>query len=354
MHMADALISPAVGGAMWGVTAATAVYSGHKVRASLDDAKVPLMGVAGAFVFAAQMLNFTIPGTGSSGHLGGGLLLAALLGPHAAFLVMASILTVQALFFGDGGLLALGCNIFNMGFLTVFIAYPLLYRPILGGAAVPSRWRVVAGSIVAAVIGLQLGALAVVLETTTSGISELPFGTFVMLMQPIHLAIGVVEGLITAAVVLFVLRAQPDLLTHAAAARPVGTLRLKPVLIGLAVAAVLAGGVGAWFASTKDDGLEWSVAKAGGIEETGGGGAHSAAANLQEKTAILPDYGFRQGADEGAGEGPGAEEAAPAWPSVDAGTTVAGIAGGLIVLAVVVIVGVLLRRRPARGSGYGG
>ena len=90
------------------------------------------MGVAGAFVFAAQMLNFAIPGTGSSGHLGGALLLAILLGPEAAFLVMASILAVQALFFADGGLLALGCNIFNLGFFPAFVAYPLVYRRIVG------------------------------------------------------------------------------------------------------------------------------------------------------------------------------------------------------------------------------
>ncbi len=80
---------------------------------------IPLMGVLGAFIFAAQMINFTIPGTGSSGHLGGGMILAILLGPHAAFLVMASVLTVQALFFADGGLLALGCNIWNLGVLSL-------------------------------------------------------------------------------------------------------------------------------------------------------------------------------------------------------------------------------------------
>jgi len=107
MHMADALMSPAVGGAMWAATAATTAYCAKKVREEVDESKIPLMGVAGAFIFAAQMLNFTIPGTGSSGHLGGGLILAVLLGPEAAFLVMASVLGVQALFFADGGLLAI-------------------------------------------------------------------------------------------------------------------------------------------------------------------------------------------------------------------------------------------------------
>ena len=77
-------------------------------------------GGSGAFIFAAQMINFTIPGTGSSGHMGGGMLLSILLGPYAAFLVLASVLTVQALFFADGGLLAWGCNVLNMGFFTYY------------------------------------------------------------------------------------------------------------------------------------------------------------------------------------------------------------------------------------------
>ncbi|HRF10697.1 MAG TPA: energy-coupling factor ABC transporter permease, partial [Candidatus Accumulibacter phosphatis] len=84
MHMADALLSPAVGGTMWAVSAGTIAYCSKKVTDELDERKVPLMGVLGAFLFAAQMINFSIPGTGSSGHLGGGLLLAILLGPHAA------------------------------------------------------------------------------------------------------------------------------------------------------------------------------------------------------------------------------------------------------------------------------
>ena len=93
MHMQDALISPAVGGAMWAAAAGLIGYSCRKLAANPDDSKIPLMGVTGAFVFAAQMINFTIPGTGSSGHIGGGILLAIILGPWAGFLVMASILT---------------------------------------------------------------------------------------------------------------------------------------------------------------------------------------------------------------------------------------------------------------------
>src|SRR5512136_1061958 len=132
MHMADALLSPAVGGTMWAVSAGTIAYCSKKVRDEFDERNVPLMGVLGAFIFAAQMINFTIPATGSSGHLGGGLILSILLGPHAAFLTIASVLVVQALFFADGGLLALGCNIFNLGFIPAFIVFPFIYKKLAG------------------------------------------------------------------------------------------------------------------------------------------------------------------------------------------------------------------------------
>ena len=110
MHMADALVIPAVAGTMYLASSAAAGVSVHKVKLENDPKKIPAMGVMGAFVFAAQMINFTIPGTGSSGHLCGGLLLTAVLGPWAGFLSMIGVLLTQCLFFADGGLLALGCT----------------------------------------------------------------------------------------------------------------------------------------------------------------------------------------------------------------------------------------------------
>ncbi len=335
MHMADALVSPAVGGAMWAATGVAVAYSARKVRNELDESKIPLMGVAGAFVFAAQMINFAIPGTGSSGHLGGALMLAVLLGPEAALLVIASVLAVQALFFADGGLLALGANIFNLGFFPAFIAYPLIYKRIVGVGPELRTGRIFAGSLLAAIVGLQLGAFAVVLETTASGISALPFSTFVLLMQPIHLAIGVVEGLVTAAVVVFVYKAQPELLARSAAGRPLKGLRLKPVIIGLAVAALVAGAGLSWFASTQPDGLEWSIARAKG---------------RQERIAAQPASSLAQGepaADAGSGGAAAGAEGAPAWPTVDADTSLSGVVGGAIVTGVVVLIGFVLYRRSA-------
>jgi cobalt/nickel transport system permease protein len=338
MHMADALISPAVGGTLWAVSGGLIAYGANRVKKTLRDNLVPMMGVLGAFVFAAQMINFSIPGTGSSGHLGGGLILAVLLGPYAAFLVMASVLTVQAFFFADGGLLALGCNIFNLGFFPAFVAYPLIYRVMAQDRY--GALRAWAAALVAAIVGLQLGAFSVVLETKASGISELPFGTFIWLMLPIHLAIGVVEGLATAAVVSFVARARPEVLPTAPTTASTGSL--KPVLIGLAVAAVVLGGIVSWFASADPDGLEWSIARVTGREKVAGhdAGLHQRAADLQERTAILPDYGFKAVKDES----PPAEDAAPeSWPAVSAGTSVSGIVGGLITLVLAGLVGLALK-----------
>ncbi len=348
MHMADALISPSVGGTMWAATTALAVYSGKKLHQTQDDKRIPLMGVLGAFIFAAQMINFTIPATGSSGHLGGGMILAILLGPHAAFLTMASILTVQAFFFADGGLLALGCNIFNLGFFPCFVAYPLIYRTIAGDR--PGTPRILIASMAASIVALLLGAFSVVLETTFSGISELPFSTFVLLMLPIHLGIGIIEGLITATVVTFVWRARPELLEAAAIGKAPTPFPFKGIAISLLAVTAITAGVVSWFASTHPDGLEWSVFKTTGKEAlpVPERGLHAWLSKLQEKTAILPDYGLPS---EQVEESPAEEEP---WPSVSAGTTLSGIIGALLTMGLAVLIGLALKRyhvrRPHAGA----
>lgn len=340
MHMADALISPAVGATMWAATAGLVAYSAKKLKDEADDRKVPLMGVLGAFIFASQMINFSIPATGSSGHLGGGMILAILLGPYAAFLVMASVLIVQALFFADGGLLALGCNIFNLGFFPCFVVYPLIYRKIVGDE--PTQGKIMTGSILGAIVALQLGAFSVVLETISSGISELPFRTFVLLMQPIHLAIGIVEGLVTAAVTTFVFKARPEILNAASRSMPIGKVDIKKVLVGLVVVAAIAGGALSWFASSNPDGLEWAMFKTSGKEELESPeGVHTSLAGIQERTAFLPDYGFKKAGTEAE-----AEESSR-WPAVDAGTSVSGLVGGGLTLLVAALIGFGLKRNSA-------
>lgn len=266
MHMSDALLSPAVGAAFWAGSLGAIVYASKKIKAHLDEKIIPLMGVLGAFIFAAQMINFTIPGTGSSGHIGGGMILAILLGPYASFLVIASVLTTQALFFADGGILALGCNIWNLGFFPCFIAYPLIYRALVRNDQTPKK--IMAASVISVVIGLQLGALSVVLQTLLSAKSELPFGLFLYMMLPTHLAIGLVEGFITAGVVKYVRAARPEILESISASKPIAAgVSIKKIAVSFLIIAAVTGGLLSWFASSNPDGLEWSVARLYGKQE---------------------------------------------------------------------------------------
>ena len=288
MHMADALIAPAVAATMYVSSGIATGVSVRNVKLENDAKKIPVMGVMGAFVFATQMINFTIPGTGSSGHLCGGMLLSALLGPSAGFLSMIGVLLVQCLLFADGGLLALGCNVWNMAFYGCFVGVGIIWRLIMKNGA--TRGKIVGASVLGCVLTLQMGAFSVVLETLASGITELPFKTFVMAMQPIHLAIGLVEGLITAAVLIFIYEARPELLWGISDSSD-SKLSYKITVGILAIASVVIGGVVSLFASGYPDGLEWSMEKVAGTSELEAAGkVYEVAASVQDKTALLPDY----------------------------------------------------------------
>ena len=313
MHMADALVSAKVGVAMLAVSGATLLFCSKKAGDKFDSLNIPLMGVLGAFVFAAQMINFSIPMTGSSGHISGGILLAALLGAHPAFIALSCVLIVQALFFADGGILALGCNIFNMAFFTCLIAYPLIFLPVVKRSS--SKAAIFAASIAACVVSLQLGAFCVVLETMASNISELPFKTFVSLMQPIHLAIALVEGVLTGSVIVLIKGAKPEILDAGPAAFKVSK---TSTVVCLAVATLAIGAGLSQIASGNPDGLEWSILKTSGSEETAKieSPAHRAIEKIQNGAAILPDYNL-----------PDSESAA--------GTSLAGAAGAAMTFALI-------------------
>jgi cobalt/nickel transport system permease protein len=334
MHMADALISPAVGLGTWVAAAGIAGYSIKKVQ-HLDDHKIPLMGVMGAFIFTAQMINFAIPGTGSSGHLGGGLLLAVMLGPYAGFLTLTTVLFIQSLCFADGGLLALGCNILNLGFFPCFVVYPLIYRLITRGG--PSNGRVLWGTLLAAVLGLQLGAFSVAVETFISGRTELPFSTFIMLLLPIHLAIGVVEGLVTASIILFIRKVRPEIIACPQIVPASNPLSLKVLLEFFIIAAILIAGFLSWFASSLPDGLEWSIAKTSGQEELQPPqGMHTVFTKIQQKTALLPDYKFTGSEDN--------HESTPSAKTtiVDGDASFAGLLGGTLTLLLTLAIGMTI------------
>lgn len=323
MHMADALLSPPVGLAMAAVTIGAIAYSVNKIKKdkSFDDKKIPVMAVSGAFIFAAQMINFTIPGTGSSGHIGGGILLAALLGPFPALLTMSAVLIIQCLFFADGGLLALGANIFNMGVIVSFVSYPFIFKPILAKGITPKR--ITLATIVAVVVGLQLGAFSVVLETMASNITQLPFNIFVLLMQPIHLAIGLIEGIVTAAVLCFIYSMRPEMIEGALTDQSIGSTSIKKVLIALGIFTVMLGAVFSLLSSSFPDGLEWAIGNiTGGGEIEKAGSVYNVFEKIQESFAFMPDYALKSTPEQG--------------------TSLAGVLGGTLTLLLAGVTGVII------------
>ncbi|MFV0465500.1 MAG: energy-coupling factor ABC transporter permease [Lachnospiraceae bacterium] len=293
MHMADAFIAPAVAITMYTTSGIAAGISVKRVEYQEDAKKVPLMGVMGAFVFAAQMINFTIPGTGASGHLAGGILLAAVLGPYAGFLTLSCVLMIQSLLFADGGLLALGCNIWNLAFYGCILGGFLILRPIFSRGI--TKRRIIAASMIGSILTLQLGAFSVVAETTISGVSELTFLPFLSLMQPIHLAIGIVEGLITSAVLCFVHEMRPELIWGAKDSNFIGRtgdkVSVKQLLAILMSGAIVMAGFLSYFASAKPDGLEWSIQNTISNTETQISGLiYSISSKIQSVFSIFPDY----------------------------------------------------------------
>ena len=317
--MSDALLSTPV--ALTGVAVAVGLLAtaGKEIKEKDNTSIIPLMGVLGAFVFAAQMIKFAIPATGSSGHVIGGVLLAAFLGPWAAFVTLASVLIIQCLVFADGGLLALGCNLINMGAMTTLVAYPLIYRPIVGKSTNP--WRITLGAICACTVGLELGAFLVTIETVLSGVTALKWTNFLSIMALIHLPIGAVEGIATAAVLAFVARTRSDLLNHEY--RKVSKKSVGRAVLWFAIATVVIVGGVVWFASENPDGLEWSIEKVAGVEELEQ--EHptvisALAGKISNSTSIMPDY-----------ENP-----------------LSGIAGAVIVLLIIWCISSLVIRKPQK------
>ena len=330
MHMADALLAPGVAGIMYACSTAAAGHSIQKLDKDKEDQLVPVMGVMGAFVFAAQMINFTIPGTGSSGHLCGGMLLTAVVGPYAAFLTMIGVLLIQCLLFADGGLMALGANVWNMAFYGCF-AGALIWRAFMRKGI--TRKKIIAASLLGCVLTLQLGAFSVTLETLASGITELPFTAFLAVMQPIHLAIGLVEGAVTAAVLVFLQEARPSLLWQAGSAdSQKQPMTLRGVLGVMAVLAAVTAGLLSLFASAFPDGLEWSLQRlTGSTELEATGSVQAFFARIQSLTALLPDYNLA-----------GSESAA--------GGSAAGLIGAAVVLAAVVLLGKIIKKAAHRNG----
>lgn len=233
MHLGNSIICPVTGIPMIVAMGAASVWAFKKARKDFTQDKILPTVMLTALVFGLQMINFAIPTTASSGHIIGAVLLSAILGPYVAFLSMCLILVVQSLFFADGGILALGCNIFNMGFLACFVAYPIVYK------VFKNKFL---ASVFASIAALQLGSIAVVAESAISG-SITNLSMFMSLMCSIHLAISVVEGVVTGAVV--------------AIAQKTNLSKTFSYSVG-GIALILCGIISN-YASSKPDGLEWSL-----------------------------------------------------------------------------------------------
>lgn len=207
MHIPDGFINTGTAVVTWVASAGGVGYSVRRLGHELQERQVPLMGVTAAFIFAAQMMNFTVAG-GTSGHLLGAALATILLGPWAGCLVLTAVLTVQALLFQDGGLVALGANVFNMAIVGVAVAW-VVYRGLkrlLGDRT----WATFASGFAAAWLSVVCASLMAAVELAVSGTS--PWGVALPAMGLVHMLIGIGEGLITTATLAFLGVVRPDLL----------------------------------------------------------------------------------------------------------------------------------------------
>lgn len=243
LHIPDGFLSPAVALICWVITIVVVAIAIRKTSHALGQKQIPLMGIMAAFIFAAQMINFPIPG-GTSGHLLGGALAAIALGPWPAVLVMTAVVAVQGLLFQDGGLLAMGANILNMGILTAAVGYGL-YRLVANRST--GLKLGVAG--LAAWLSVMTSALATSLELWLSGTSRLDIVMPAMLF--VHALIGIGEALITVAALAFIMKVRPDILAGEKETQKGG---IGWVVVGILI--TLAVVVISPLASSNPDGLE--------------------------------------------------------------------------------------------------
>ena len=206
MHIPDGFLSTLVSVILWVISAGAVAYALRRVGKDLGERQVPLMGVLAAAIFAGQMLNFSVTG-GTSGHLLGAALATILLGPWPAVIIMTSVVSLQALIFQDGGLLALGANLFNMAVVGVTVSYFLSAS--LQKLARGRSWGVFIGGAAAAWFSIVVASLACALELAVSGTS--PANISVPAMGGIHMLIGIGEGLITVGALAFLYASRRDL-----------------------------------------------------------------------------------------------------------------------------------------------
>jgi cobalt/nickel transport system permease protein len=309
MHIPDGFLSTLVSLILWVISIIAIAYALRRLGKDMHERQVPLMGVMAAAIFAGQMLNFSIAG-GTSGHLVGATLAMILLGPWAAIIVMTSVVSIQALVFQDGGLLALGANLFNMALIGVTVSYFTFIS--IQKLARGKTWGIMVGGAVAAWLSVVIASLAAALELAISGTS--PANIAVPAMGGVHMLIGIGEALITVGALAFLYSARRDLL-QTADKSPKGSALIWIFGLGFAVALAILSPL----ASAYPDGLEWVAEQKGFLE--------LARAPVYK---IIPDYVF-----------PGINNQVMA-------TILAGIAGALLVFGVVLGVAYLRRKKETR------
>lgn len=354
MHMDNYLLDGFTAAATLTLAAVAVAVSAGLARRHLDAERLPLMGVMGAFVFAAQMINFTLPGMpGTSGHLGGGVLLAITLGPWAGIVTMASILIVQCLLFQDGGLLALGCNIINMGVLPCLVGWGC-YRLILGPAQQARAWRQYLAAWLACVLAVTGGAALVPIETAVAGRLNIPTSHFLAVMVGVHVVIGFIEGLITFVVIAYLRQVRPAAVGLELPDAP-SRLGRGWVVGSLVATAMLLSGAGVWFASRSPDGLEWcTLHHRYNQSDQAVKPAEPVMAEVsdaQARLTPLPDYGPRA-APIGQVPAEPADEAAAqkCAPAANGWASLAGLIGTVVTLGLVFALSRLLRRGRAKNG----
>lgn len=341
MHMANELLSIPVATTTLAIAAGSLGFICRKVRQIIAADKLALMGILGAFVFAAQMVSFQLPAMpGTSGHMVGAVLLAIILGPHLGAIVISSVVIIQCLIFQDGGLLALGCNIINMALVPSYLGY-FLYRTVTNIQF--SSLKAYIGAMLACVIAVEAGAVLVPLQAALSGVLAVPFSTFLITMVGIHFLVGFVEGLITVAVLAYLQQVRPDVVADSLP----GIVRLsrKAVLATLVVFTVVIGAGLSLLASDLPDGLEWSYAERPDQPDfeaivSNPDSRITEVDDFQSKYSLLPDYSARasklgqfteQEADFGAG-----------W------TSFAGVVGSALTMAVIWLTAWVLRKKQSQ------
>ena len=317
MHIPDGFLDAKTALATAALSAAGLGFALRQVRRKMPPRRVPLLGLAAAFLFAAQMVNFPVAG-GTSGHLIGGALVAALLGPSAAVVVVATVLIVQCFLFADGGVLALGANIFNMGLVATLGGYAV-YR--FAQKLLPGPRGRVAALAFAGWCSTVLAAVSCAGQLAWSG--TVAWRVALPAMAGVHSLIGLGEGAISALVLVAIARTRPDLLAGPPDGAAPARLR-EFVVLGLLVSLGVALFV-APFACPWPDGFE-TVAGRLGL------GPKALAPLLP---APAPDYQL------------------PGFASPRLATAAAGLAGALAVFALAILFSrLVVRERPAaRSSG---